>query len=404
MRRILKVFMITVGIVVLVAASALVYVSSTQSKIPACDIVWEDMPENVNPNLKWMGFWGSDYDWRKKDRPDEGEPEALESLLATNAVNIIFVCGWTPDNIKMSLDRCKENNIMVFLRWHLGFAGWNNPSGVATYAEFLSDYDDIIYGFYIDEPWWNQIPEDEFKGKTKFIRDKYPEKELLVVMAVAEFSPIASYVMANVANFDPEGRFAKTVAPEGYYDYCTLLSFDFYCTLGTYDKQESLFKTLYDIFIDDLVKLKKDDQKLWFCAKGFWLSQDNPSFNTVLENFEEGLEPGDDIISILKHHYIYAQDPKYHDFEGICFYSWECGAPFVGNNDATWGIALEAFMRQDMTFTEDMFSCCGKDYAGNFYREDVLKHFQQVNSKLIENNKHKPHYYVSKDELIPRKK
>ena len=146
-------------------------------------------------------------------------------MLSTNIVNIIYVCGWKPEDIQMSLDRCKENNMMVFLRWHLGFAGWDDPSGVATYAEFLSDYDDIIYGFYIDEPWWNQILEEEFKGKTKFIRDHYPTKELLVVMAVAEFSPIARMAMDLAgANFDPDNQFASTLAPEGYYDYCTLLS------------------------------------------------------------------------------------------------------------------------------------------------------------------------------------
>ncbi len=233
-------------------------------------------------------------------------------MLSTNIVNIIYVCGWKPEDIQMSLDRCKENNMMVFLRWHLGFAGWDDPSGVATYAEFLSDYDDIIYGFYIDEPWWNQILEEEFKGKTKFIRDHYPTKELLVVMAVAEFSPIARMAMDLAgANFDPDNQFASTLAPEGYYDYCTLLSFDFYCSLGAYGEDDKnplnvIYATIYDWFIQDLIELKKDHQKLWFCAKGFWLSKDDPSFNTILKNSTEGLKPGDDLINILKHHYALA--------------------------------------------------------------------------------------------------
>ena len=81
MRRVLKVFMITVGIVVLVAASALVYVGSTQNQVPACDIVWEDMPENTNPNLKWLGFWGSDYDWRKKIGPTKVSLRRLSLYL-----------------------------------------------------------------------------------------------------------------------------------------------------------------------------------------------------------------------------------------------------------------------------------------------------------------------------------
>lgn len=330
-------------------------------------------------NLKWIGYWGSDYDWQKGK-----DAYALESILSTNTTNISFICGWEPADIELSLNRCKENNMQVFLRWHLGYAGFDTEAKKPEYIDFLQKYDDIIYGFYIDEPWWNKIPEDVFKNKTKFIRDNYPTKELLVVMAVAEFSEIASAAMA-IANFDPNNEFAKDVAPKGYYDYCTLLSFDFHTTLGTYGNKEAdgalagILSTLYETFIEDLIKLKNDNQRLWFCAKGFWIAPSDTSFNNPLENKAEHLKPGDDIISILKHHYMLAQ--KHEDFEGICFYSWESGPPFVGD-ESTWGIALEAFMRQDITYTKEMFSFAGDEYAGNHYREDLVKHFQQLPVKL----------------------
>lgn len=186
-----------------------------------------------------------------------------------------------------------------------------------------------------------------------------------------------------------------------------MLSFDFYTTLGSFngektevDAANSLLSNIYNQFIKDLRELKNENQRLWFCAKGFWLAPSDTSFNKPLENKAKHLKPGDDIIDILKHHYVLAQ--KHPEFEGICFYSWESGAPFVGN-ESTWGIALEAFMRKDITYTEEMFSFAGDEYAGNYYREDLLKHFQQVAREIIINNDHKPHYYISKTELLPWK-
>ncbi len=60
-------------------------------------------------------------------------------------------------------------------------------------------------------------------------------------------------------------------------------------------------------------------------------------------------------------------------------------------------------MRTDMEFAKDMFSCCGEDYGFNFYREDLVKYFQQVNYELLKKHENKPHYYISEDELVPRK-
>ncbi|HQC55235.1 MAG TPA: hypothetical protein PKX91_05900 [Clostridia bacterium] len=381
-----KIGVLIVIIVVAIALGAGACKGNDDNKIPEVEKVWEDMPNNTNPNLKWMGFWGSDYDWR------EGEDAvALDKLIATNTTNIDFICGWTPENVQRSVEKSVKANRKVFLRWHLGFAGYDASDLEPKYKEFIDGYGDYVYGFYIDEPHWNRISMEEFTAKTKFIRESYPGKELLVVMAVAEFSQNASTL---VAGFNKDGQFQSEVAPEGYYDYCTLLGFDFYTTLGFYDNYEetdSVYKILHsayvDWFITDLCALRKPHQKLWFCAKGFWVAPSDPSFNnTPLENRTEGLEPGDDIIDILKWHWKFAQE--YQDFEGICFYSWENGYY------DTWGIALESFMREDLSYTADQFERAGEEYAGTYYREDLLKHFQQVCRELILNNEHKPHYYL----------
>lgn len=348
------------------------------------------MPENTNPNLKWMGFWGSDYDWREGE-----EAVALDKLIETNTTNIDFICGWTPDNVRMSVEKSVNANRKVFLRWHLGFAGYNAEDLQPKYKEFIDGYGDYVYGFYIDEPHWNGISMEEFTAKTKFIRDNYPGKELLVVMAVAEFCPNAASL---VKGFNKDGRFQAYVAPDGYYDYCTLLGFDFYTTLGSYDKEETneiyqiLHRAYIEWFVADLIELKNPDQKLWFCAKGFWVAPSDASFNSPLENRTEGLEPGDDIIDILKWHWTLAQE--YHDFERICFYSWENGYY------DTWGIALESFMREDLSYTADQFERAGDEYAGTYYREDLVKHFQQVCRALIQNNEHKPYYCLGNGEFV----
>ena len=298
-----------------------------KNQVPEVEAIWADMPENTNPNLKWMGFWGSDYDWREGE-----EAVALDKLIETNTTNIDFICGWTPDNVRMSVEKSVNANRKVFLRWHLGFAGYNAEDLQPKYKEFIDGYGDYVYGFYfyIDEPHWNGISMEEFTAKLNlFIRDNYPGKELLVVMAVAEFCPNAASL---VKGFNKDGRFQAYVAPS------------------------------------------------------------DTSFNSPLENRTEGLEPGDDIIDILKWHWTLAQE--YHDFEGICFYSWENGYY------DTWGIALESFMREDLSYTADQFERAGDEYAGTYYREDLVKHFQQVCRALIQNNEHKPYYCLGNGEFV----
>ncbi|HHX49042.1 MAG TPA: hypothetical protein GX709_01420 [Clostridiales bacterium] len=59
MKKAVKISIIVIGVIVIAVTSALAVAASQPSKIPEPAKIWEDMPENTNPNFKWLGYWGS---------------------------------------------------------------------------------------------------------------------------------------------------------------------------------------------------------------------------------------------------------------------------------------------------------------------------------------------------------
>lgn len=326
-RNIMKIKAI-VAIILIILASSLVGYATTGTYTQTEYLIWYDMPLNTNPNLKYFSFYSCDY--------REG---SLQEVLDLNCTNVIFIHkeGYA---MRQSLQECKERNMKVMIDWDNGIEGRN-----AYCPDLIEEYYDIILGFKFDEPWWNNYSLEYFHFATKTLRETYPDKEVYSCLAVGEFADIPQFLRDLMA----QDNFAQTKAPEGYYKYCTILAFDFYCAWKSY-------KSLYLQFFNQLKELCTPEQKIWFVPKGFYADK---GYNYIIENRKDPI--GDELInSIVEHYKLALNEPK---VEGIVVFAYRDGT------FSDWGISVENFVNEDSPH----------------YREDVKKYYQQIGREIIKN-------------------
>ncbi len=291
-------------------------------------LIWDDMPANTNPNLKYFSFYSCDY--------REG---SLQEVLDLNCTNVIFISkeGYA---MRQSLQACKQRNMKAMIDWD------NGIEGRSIYCpDLIEEYYDTILGFKIDEPWWNNYSLEDFHFWTRTLRENYPDKEVYSCLALGEFVNIPQVLRDLMA----QGNHASTKAPEGYYQYCTILGFDFYCAWEP-------FANLYLQYFEQLKALCTPEQKIWFVPKGFYADK---GYNRLIENREAPI--GDELINVLVGHYKLAlEEPK---VEGMVIFAYRDGS------FSDWGIAVENFVNEDSPH----------------YREDVKKYYQQIGRVIIRN-------------------
>ncbi|MDD4316527.1 MAG: hypothetical protein PHC84_05150, partial [Clostridia bacterium] len=170
-------------------------------------------------------------------------------------------------------------------------------------------------------------------------------KEVYSCLAIGEFADIPSLFLGIMA----QGNHPATKAPPGYYQYCTILAFDFYSAWESYS-------ATYLSFFQQLKDLCSEDQKIWLVPKGFYADK---GFNSVIENHNAPI--GDELINCLVGHYELAlREPK---VEGLVVFSYRDGS------FSDWGISVENFVLENSLY----------------YREDVKQYYQQIGRSIINN-------------------
>lgn len=116
--------------------------------------------------------------------------------------------------------------------------------GEPEYAQAMEKITALVekYGkklvFYGEEPFWCNVPEEDFRRVTKDLRERFPENIIVSCMAYG----------------------ALTDCPPSYFEYCTDLAYDRYCPTTDNARDDDIFA---------LTKLAAYGQKLWLVPWGF---------------------------------------------------------------------------------------------------------------------------------------
>lgn len=329
--RKLRIFSIIIALLLSVATLstlALAAMNPVDVYLPEL-LIWEDMPLNTNENFRYFSFYCGDY--RKG---------AVDEILDLNCSNVIFMSseGYA---MRDTLIKCREHNVKAMVDWDNGV-----PTKSNYCPDLLEEFDDVVLGFKFDEPWWNNKSMEDFHYYSSTLRKDYPDKEVYACLALGEFASVPPFLLNIIAS---SGNYPTEKAPEGYYKYCTILAFDFYCAWDA-------FSGLYLSYFEELKNLCQDGQKIWFVPKGFYADS---SFNTFVENHK--VPKGDEMIRVLIEHYKLAlREPL---VEGMVIFAYKDGSR------ADWGIAVENFVLEDSPY----------------YREDVKLYYQQIGRAIIHN-------------------
>ncbi len=112
----------------------------------------------------------------------------------------------------------------------------------------IDPYIDTIYGFYLDEPFWNGTSKADFQTFVQAVRSAYPDKALLILEAAPSVTGHPQY----------------GTIPAGYYDGVTDIGFDYYFVNDSSTNEEGWKKylTYLELF------------KPYFAGKKFWVVPD----------------------------------------------------------------------------------------------------------------------------------
>lgn len=158
------------------------------------------------PNVKYFGYYHSGG--------FAGSEPLYAEVAAMGNSNLAFLEGSTVSELENALIECSENGFKAFFYINFFFV-WKNGEQVlndnweevyASYKVLFDKYGDDIFAFYVDEPKWNSINEESFRTATKTLREDYPEKRMLAVLAVPSLGK------ENAS----------------YFEFCTDLGYDYY--------------------------------------------------------------------------------------------------------------------------------------------------------------------------------
>ena len=188
-----------------------------------------------NPNLKYFGYYGVTSE------------ESISEITNMQNTNIILTSGWGDPT---RYDNYNGKFLIDLRSGMLGdanqvfYSDWETV-GIERLRQSVARYNDRVYAFYIDEPYFNNISPQLFRAVTQKLRDTFPT---IGFLAIEAYPPILNHSI-----------------PSDYYEYVTDLGFDYYFT--HYDASNDLgwqkYQEIHTAFEPYLV-----GKKLWVIPDG----------------------------------------------------------------------------------------------------------------------------------------
>lgn len=206
----------------------------------------------TNTNLEYFGYYGII------------STESIDEINTMNHTNIMLTSGWGDFNkygifdgkflIDMRVGMLGDENQAFYADWE--------TAGIERLKRAVDRYDNRVYAFYIDEPYYNSISPELFREVTKKLRETFPT---IGILAIEAFPPILSGEI-----------------PDNYYEYVTDLGFDYYFT--HYDANNDLgwqkYMEIHTAFLPYLV-----GKKLWIIPDGH-----APSLTVAYDRWPDAFE------------------------------------------------------------------------------------------------------------------
>lgn len=231
---------------------------------------------NAPLHLKYFGYFAVNCSL-------EGTKEDISSLAALNNSNVMFLFNVQ----KECLDLVKKNNIKI-LAWpgpyifegagpgprrgstHLK-ANWQE--GWERFKNDIKGFEDVIYAFYFEEPWWYGISEGDILTITNKMKQDFPNIGRFAIEAGVSLT-------ADLKTKNPT-QIPKVY--KRYYQNFTDLGVDVYGDAShNFSDWNRIF---YSWFFDELYNaLSVSDQKIWVIPQAYWMD-DHPNFTRLTEIF-----------------------------------------------------------------------------------------------------------------------
>ena len=327
---------ISILLLIILSTSCFLFSACNTSNKEIPTLAWQDMPENTNPNLKYMGLYHmSDY---------------TQELMDMDIVDITKVDAREVNKIQEYYEAGYQ--IFIITRYVFFDNGELNANWQANWEKVKTDiepYIDKILGFYIDEPWLTGKTKEAFHIACQTVREDFPNKKMMSVMALSSFK--------KMIVFD--------IAPIDYFDYCTDLAYDFYpnWNKNTIETQIEYFKN----------SRLREGQKMWLIPKAFY-TVELPGDGNYLYDQNSQLEAGEERLKWIKGSYEIAVVDQ--DIVGIFAFVYS-----NGNFDLT----LRDFLVEKLEHTDELTTEITLVSNEN-YSNEILGTYQQIGQAIIYNN------------------
>jgi hypothetical protein len=250
-------------------------------------------------HLKYFGYYAASGFVDKADKP--------WSLTKLGHSNVVFLADDPQRPIETSLDSSRRNHIkaivMVYNCFFTCNPGKPGQSSLVTdwkerwnaFRPRLNAYEDVIYAYYFDEPYWNGIREEDFRMVTRMLRQEAPGRRVMAVLCSLSLEP-------------SWGRHTFPEMPATYIEYLTDVGYDWY---GAWNDKEHAQLT---------AKLKAKmwpRQAYWFIPCSFGPETSGHSQPQLVEN-------------ILKMHELAQANP---DCVGLLLFAYD--------SSKDWGVSAD---------------------------------------------------------------
>ncbi|MGB9910984.1 MAG: hypothetical protein ACPLKP_00005, partial [Microgenomates group bacterium] len=142
----------------------------------------------------------------------------------------------------------------------------------------IAGFEEQIYAFYMDEPYWKGIKEDDFRLVTNKIRQDYPQIGVFIIEAYPSF-------------MDYWCRLPGPKVNRSYYEYVTDFAFSFYGINYICNQKDKAFidwnKEIYQVAFQTFLSLTWPNQKLWIIPHAFWPVGYSPDFSLLNSQFKD---------------------------------------------------------------------------------------------------------------------
>lgn len=276
--------------------------ANDDTKCTVCGVIptgatesYMDLPVNTNPNFKYYGFFHSDG--------FGAQASYMSKIGALGACNVAMInSAWSPEAAVSRIEEARANGMKSIVslhglfgnedengrtsgvhynedgtyryeivrspllpNWQETFANWKN-----TLQEYIDD--GSILMFYMDEPYWHGVMEDDFRTVTKYLQEQIPGMRFLHTMCMAD---IGAWVPTMV-----DGK-PYPVLKASYNEYVTDVMYDGYSYWNDAERAG---------FMQKLKAIATNNQYIWGCGTGFVdHTQKDPLSTEILKASLQGM-------------------------------------------------------------------------------------------------------------------